>query len=1093
MERDLVVLSSSPPRLPELSVTPPSIRLPTKRTFVPNSSSPTSDDLPSLEELIRNRATNNEAAPPPAPNVLDKRLESGSRAAPVPKGAHIGFQTVRGLVETKQLSFGKDHEEGFERNGDKSKSRGKSRSPAEGEPEKRRDLLVTGKLKRSTKAARAEKPSKALESGGSKDIYDFDAELSVNDPGPVSEPKAKERANASSVAASKERTQAVASSRLNKTLPAFDAFACPESDVVKEQEPVATTEKPKKRRGKAQKASEQESKTGDNQLPELGVNATTKTAKTTSKTSNHFRQPREMDDERQKEQQYIMVPEAANHRTTELIFVPYEVPEAPIRPPAKAKEKKLKAKAKSTGKSSEHFAGKQASKGNQPSKSDEKAQSEEQGSNSENVSPLRRKVDWTPPLEDSFVNISALETSDVPTNSDPTVEAASKTSFTSMVQNYGYDNPKSPPKDNMEPTAEKVPTKRKRIELVHAAATDVNRVTAPSRNASAKLGKSPAKKRPKTVTAVALEAYQPLAPESHNDQIVSNFFGPRVQPQSPQTSPIENQLLNVKPKRATRRVQAKNGKVGKIGKRAAKKKVEPPKPKILSPQALARRIEQQALHFGTSSQLVRGDDPPSLQDLQRALRVSEAAFEPSNQDDGHNLQIPSRKLGRGLWELSAETVDDSVLAIELINAKFPFETQKVKTNPPSAGISTPNIGDMADSPPPALAPAEKVCEDVYKDISDFTSSPRPANVVPQVATELITVNDDASGGYLPTPDDSFEAAARSPSSLIRSGLGLYVPTRKAEPQRQALRALSTNSSPQKRPRGRPRKEKTQIHEERSVAKEVPITTEAGAVATSVGHTTCTTKSIETTSTKRPRGRPQKVKSAESLKDTKSKESTSTAEPPKSEDVQQGASKAATQPSTPNQKEKTWQTIDEIEDSEPDTTPSPPRRLSPTKMPPPRLPTLVSSTSAPPALESMTSANNGTVTVKSASHPGWPAVASKLFPKITEVVKTAPPSTDSAILTWYDKILLYDPIVIEDLTAWLNEQGLRIPGKPRLNGTESVKSKGKAKSKGKEKGNDKEGEVNMRPLDPWMVQKWCEENGICCLWKENVVGGSRNRY
>ncbi|KAK5325860.1 5'-flap endonuclease [Exophiala xenobiotica] len=60
-------------------------------------------------------------------------------------------------------------------------------------------------------------------------------------------------------------------------------------------------------------------------------------------------------------------------------------------------------------------------------------------------------------------------------------------------------------------------------------------------------------------------------------------------------------------------------------------------------------------------------------------------------------------------------------------------------------------------------------------------------------------------------------------------------------------------------------------------------------------------------------------------------------------------------------------------------------------------------------------------------------------------------------TWREKILMYDPIVLEDLTRWLNTEGF--------------------------KAIDEDREVN-----PIEVRGWCEQNGVCCLWK----GGWRGR-
>lgn len=54
-------------------------------------------------------------------------------------------------------------------------------------------------------------------------------------------------------------------------------------------------------------------------------------------------------------------------------------------------------------------------------------------------------------------------------------------------------------------------------------------------------------------------------------------------------------------------------------------------------------------------------------------------------------------------------------------------------------------------------------------------------------------------------------------------------------------------------------------------------------------------------------------------------------------------------------------------------------------------------------------------------------------------------------TYYEKIQLYDPIILEEFTAWLNTEGFNAIGE------------------------DREIDVNK-------VRDWCHENGICCLWK-----------
>ena len=86
----------------------------------------------------------------------------------------------------------------------------------------------------------------------------------------------------------------------------------------------------------------------------------------------------------------------------------------------------------------------------------------------------------------------------------------------------------------------------------------------------------------------------------------------------------------------------------------------------------------------------------------------------------------------------------------------------------------------------------------------------------------------------------------------------------------------------------------------------------------------------------------------------------------------------------------------------------------------------------------------------------------LFTKITKAITTFPPSHNPKGLTWNEKILMYDPIVLEDLAAWLNTVGLGMVGVDEEVGTGTVRA-------------------------------WCEGRSICCLWRDNLRGGARNRY
>jgi hypothetical protein len=86
----------------------------------------------------------------------------------------------------------------------------------------------------------------------------------------------------------------------------------------------------------------------------------------------------------------------------------------------------------------------------------------------------------------------------------------------------------------------------------------------------------------------------------------------------------------------------------------------------------------------------------------------------------------------------------------------------------------------------------------------------------------------------------------------------------------------------------------------------------------------------------------------------------------------------------------------------------------------------------------------------------------LFRYITQAVVGAPRTRDPADPSWHEKMLMYDPIILEDLTAWLNSGQLDKVGY--------------------------DGEVA-----PGDVKKWCESKSVCCLWRVNLRGKERKRF
>lgn len=105
---------------------------------------------------------------------------------------------------------------------------------------------------------------------------------------------------------------------------------------------------------------------------------------------------------------------------------------------------------------------------------------------------------------------------------------------------------------------------------------------------------------------------------------------------------------------------------------------------------------------------------------------------------------------------------------------------------------------------------------------------------------------------------------------------------------------------------------------------------------------------------------------------------------------------------------------------------------------------------PPVHASATS-----VPVASVSQPAPPSGSvspNTLLSHITQAITTFPSTHSSTNPTFHEKILLYDPIVIEDLTVWLNTKGL--------------------------------GRVGVdEEVSGLLVKEWCEQRSVCCFWRE----------
>jgi hypothetical protein len=242
--------------------------------------------------------------------------------------------------------------------------------------------------------------------------------------------------------------------------------------------------------------------------------------------------------------------------------------------------------------------------------------------------------------------------------------------------------------------------------------------------------------------------------------------------------------------------------------------------------------------------------------------------------------------------------------------------------------------------------------------------------------------------------------------------------------------------PEKRPRGRPRK---------ASAASVSDVAEAPAVTKPRRRRSAIVSDVESQEPqveKRPRGRPKKDAAAPLAKRT------AKAKPPVSPKRAKSPHNSQPGPTTPRRRKAPAKQILEIPDSESDdpfasSVPSSPDQQGDVF-------------SSPPAVD--LSITEDTEMSLMAS-PTMQDVS--LFGYITRAVVGAPRSKDPANPSWHEKMLMYDPIILEDLTAWLNAGQLDQVGF--------------------------DGEVA-----PGDVKKWCESKSVCCLWRVNLRGKERKR-
>ena len=643
---------------------------------------------------------------------------------------------------------------------------------------------------------------------------------------------------------------------------------------------------------------------------------------------------------------------------------------------------------------------------------------------------LRRRVDWTPPpADDAIVITSDSDHKEFLSSADNASSASNvfqtlHDSFTYKHDNITAGVQPQPQQKPQEIQSESFLRKRKRIDMVPTSAPIVDQDVQQSREASPS---KPAaiKKKTKTITELATAPYLPppipefdLSTRTARDSLLEYFdSGAEVK------ALIEHQSVIMSNNKGTAKPTKAKAKPRK------KKAGTADAPILLSPNSALKLSSNQDFVFGTSSQLVGEESPTTLRHLQLAIQAS------NRDDDDPFSKSDSRNR---LWRAGARDNDGDLMEVEVVDlAQTPAlpkpqpEGLALRSDPTPLGqLQSDDFVDI-DNIPLDTPCAQKIAPPTEPSLSSVPVQTAP-ETAPALPNTTATVSSSAAD-----PRPNYEKLTDGQLSRQIATYG-FKPVKK----RQAMIALldqcwaSKNAGPTSVPT-QPISTTVTVASPKRKGKPVnappPI---AVAPADPVEKPT-----------KRPRGRPKKNPDT-----TVASTSASATASPKSR------KSAAKKPRA--QAKKTTKKTREIADSASDgedgaATPSPSAASSPE-------PTF----SSPPPVdldlgldgsddEDQSLALTSAATTKDARQ-------AELFRHITRAVKTEPRSRDPAAPSWHEKMLLYDPVVLEDLAAWLNAGQLTRVGF--------------------------DGEAD--PLD---VKAWCEARSVVCLWRQNSRGRARKRY
>jgi hypothetical protein len=722
-----------------------------------------------------------------------------------------------------------------------------------------------------------------------------------------------------------------------------------------------------------------------------------------------------------------------------------------------------------------------------------------------------RRLDWTPPKRDSK-NVTELEPEEGPSN----------TSFPGgLLGSFGYEGESTKSSVSSRDNEGCAPTKRRRLDFVDNGSRKPSNTTAApkltpammsSEIAPRKRSKSP-KKKYTTITGIATAHYFGEDQRERGTRPMLQYLA-ATQARDIRDSQ-EPPLDTTKQKRAPKKTKAK------------KKAI--PTPILLSPESAMKAIDSQDMLFGSASQLARDESPTFIRDTTKQSESSfvytpvptqnTVPSEPGSATR-RGIQGMSRFVkSRNLWATASRDNDNALLQIDTIDLSDSPDLRHAFTGKDAMLEPTVPRRRELGSPEKALpalsgghlgrfeiaksngwldidnigiaTPTAHVTKNTFAQrrtihVASASPSKRPKSLLEDEDVHRVggTMQSSADGNKLQPgiPVSVRVSDPTEPSRLHMPAFGGFTtgelsnqlkkygfkPIKKREKMIEVLQSCWEAKH----------QSKTNTTNQTAVGdvpdEELEVATHGDILSKVHGLATRPTPKVAKKKIPKPRDKlatPAKLarqKAGEDDEDTgKTPKQRKKAEP-KNPKADKASGKRKSKASALSAEHVI--DISDIEDitidkphNPPNSSPIPTRQTG-------RGTTMQSAACLPTpplTLPPTISAELDEATPKPLENraPDLPDINSQITKAITKYV--APPTRDhQRDPTWHEKILLYDPIVLEDLAAWLNTEGLGLIGEDR----------------------------EVSALE---VRSWCEMKGVCCYaigggWRGNVKGKARAR-